>query len=417
MQAHQMKLRSQDATIREDDDINQTLASAPKSNEAGTWGLARAVSPIPEPMMEDRRIRSEKQMPQSLGSMDPADARADFTQYCSEIMFLQDSVASAIASSQKTQTETFKDCFQSVIKTSLLNENEGFTSFTELYHARNKQTSIFESERRANVCSKYNSRASAARARGRRAVSFQSADSLTPRSRPPRAVTSPWSPGVRSPASLTAAQPSVAVYRSDEKAAPVLFVLYCPEVLHCRTHTVCALAKEKSPSCSLNTTDQACRWSHAGYESTYYISCAVFPKVVQVDPQGSTGDSTRVYVGFNEVPLLRISQPISRTKNGPLNVLYACAQSVTPKSHALMHGGPGYKAKFCPTLSSRSKFSGKKNRDLKAMLAPLVEGDHTSWAEKLPMIRFALSKILNYKYVTGLSDFRPINDISHRDHL
>lgn len=49
------------------------------------------------------------------------------------------------------------------------------------------------------------------------------------------------------------------------------------------------------------------------------------------------------------------------------------------------------KQNLVPLYHPESNPAERKNRDLKAMLAYLVEEDHTSWPKKLPVIRFALN--------------------------
>ncbi|KAG6461941.1 hypothetical protein O3G_MSEX012944 [Manduca sexta] len=51
----------------------------------------------------------------------------------------------------------------------------------------------------------------------------------------------------------------------------------------------------------------------------------------------------------------------------------------------------GVKQNFVPLYHPQSNPAERKNRDLKAMLAYLVEEDHTSWPKKLPLVRFALN--------------------------
>lgn len=51
----------------------------------------------------------------------------------------------------------------------------------------------------------------------------------------------------------------------------------------------------------------------------------------------------------------------------------------------------GIKQNFVPLYHPEANPAERKNRDLKAMLAHLVEEDHTSWPKMLPVIRFALN--------------------------
>ncbi|XP_063388255.1 uncharacterized protein LOC134674130 [Cydia fagiglandana] len=51
----------------------------------------------------------------------------------------------------------------------------------------------------------------------------------------------------------------------------------------------------------------------------------------------------------------------------------------------------GIKQNLAPLYHPEANPAERKNRDMKAMLAQLVEEDHTSWPRKLPVIRFALN--------------------------
>lgn len=77
------------------------------------------------------------------------------------------------------------------------------------------------------------------------------------------------------------------------------------------------------------------------------------------------------------------------------------------------------KQNFIPLYHPEANPAERKNRDLKAMLAQLVEEDHTSWAGKLPMIRFALNGVkcrttgMSPAYLTFAREMRSPTEVTH----
>lgn len=56
----------------------------------------------------------------------------------------------------------------------------------------------------------------------------------------------------------------------------------------------------------------------------------------------------------------------------------------------------GIKQNLVPLYHPEANPAERKNRDMKMMIAQLVEENHTSWPKKVPVIRFALNSHLTY---------------------
>lgn len=74
---------------------------------------------------------------------------------------------------------------------------------------------------------------------------------------------------------------------------------------------------------------------------------------------------------------------------------------------------------FTPVYHPEANPVERRNRDLKTQLAILVEDDHTTWAEKLPSIRFAMNTAMcsstgyTPAYLTFGRNLRTPDDIQH----
>lgn len=77
------------------------------------------------------------------------------------------------------------------------------------------------------------------------------------------------------------------------------------------------------------------------------------------------------------------------------------------------------KETFTPLYHASANMVERKNRDLKPRLAILVGEDHTSWAEKLPTIRFAMNTAWcettgqTAAYLTYGRELRTLDDVQH----
>lgn len=79
----------------------------------------------------------------------------------------------------------------------------------------------------------------------------------------------------------------------------------------------------------------------------------------------------------------------------------------------------GIKQSFIPLYHAAANMVERKNRDLKPRLALLVKGDHTSWPNKLPKIRFAMNtawcETTGYtaSYLTFGRELRTLDDVQN----
>ncbi|XP_041980261.1 uncharacterized protein LOC121733925 [Aricia agestis] len=127
---------------------------------------------------------------------------------------------------------------------------------------------------------------------------------------------------------------------------------------------------------------------HFARESVKYLGHVITQDGISTDPDKYTPGKANVVADTLSRP---ICSSESREDCGICSVICDLPTKTPSQLRSDQIADCELEKNFIPLYHPESNPAERKNRDLKAMLAHLVEENHSSWPKKLPVIRFALN--------------------------